>query len=619
MAVPILGKTSIDPRRAKEQKFYFPFMLTSPAMPQAGDSYLSDIRLKDIEIQALYMEKGRMDENPGWDGSPYDWSKDVTEIQSDFVDLGSISGGKPNILFSTDLSNKEWGRWVPSSWELDKKPSEWFYSNIEPSDRSKIWVNTKDKDNIPKYWNGKSWSSYFERVLSLSKATVKIIEQESGNSFEVTTNETGYFSGVSQFVRLNVGKLEDNNFKINASVEIEEAPKSSGVTIQIDYYNTEGNHLKEEISPRFFNKTTGKKISKDFVFSAPRETKYIMYSLLGVENGYVRVSMNHAKAEYGNRYTSWTLHETESALNLNAGEISLPMLGGQPDKSRIISEIAVLRSALGTNLLEWEEVTRIRASSMKQAIYYDYFVENGNYYRYAIQPILANRTKDVITSFYDTVTTMEGFWMLGQDDLQFSFIYNGNIAEITHVGKDEIVETIASQYPYIVKSSDIDYRRFEFTGMFTHHQDVHGHFVAGTYTEAVSPLPTLPINYVEIKYGDEMLLNCQNDLEEEQDGMVMQRLWREKILKWMKNGKPKILKSEAEGNILVHIYNPVVRPIKTVYGLVQEFSCQMVEIGPVNEETIKKFKLRKEILNKDDLMKASQNERGFHPYRNIKI
>ena len=81
--------------------------------------------------------------------------------------------------------------------------------------------------------------------------------------------------------------------------------------------------------------------------------------------------------------TGWNLHEEEVSLNLNAGQIEMPMLDGLIDKSQVISEIAVLRSVLGEGLLNWQEVTRIKASTMQEAVLYDYFVENGNYYRYA--------------------------------------------------------------------------------------------------------------------------------------------------------------------------------------------------------------------------------------------
>lgn len=83
----------------------------------------------------------------------------------------------------------------------------------------------------------------------------------------------------------------------------------------------------------------------------------------------------------------------------------------------------------------------------------------------------------------------------------------------------------------------------------------------------------------------------------------MERIWRTKILEWLKDGRPKILKSEAEGNILVMVSNVTVSPITTVYGLIAEFQCQMVEIGNLNERVLQKYSLRKEVIEKSELLK----------------
>ena len=289
-------------------------------------------------------------------------------------------------------------------------------------------------------------------------------------------------------------------------------------------------------------------------------------------------------------------------VDLNAGEIDLPLLNGLPDKSKIISEIAVLRSNLSEGLLRWQEVTRIKNGSIQEAFLYDYFVENGNYYRYALQPITADGRKGPITNDFDSVSTFDGFWMLGEKDKQFSFIYDGKVNTISHNTSHSVIETLTGKYPYIVSSSELDYRTFQFSGKLTYEQDVHKLLTSSTYSEAISPDTTIPINFVEIKYGDEAKLNCKNDLERE-NSMVVQRIWRNKILEWMKDGKPKILKSEAEGNILVSISNVQVTPIVTLYGLVAEFTCTMTEIGNIRESTLKKYDLRKESISKSELLK----------------
>lgn len=337
----------------------------------------------------------------------------------------------------------------------------------------------------------------------------------------------------------------------------------------------------------------------------------ISFRDVSVKSVYVEASAMEPDPHWEGEKRNWTSGVTEvstdfvddsGTIQLDAGEIPMPMLNGEPDKSKVIKEIAVLRSNLSEGLLRWQEVTRITNGSIQDAYLYDYFVENGNYYRYALQPITLDGKKGPVTDFFDVVSTFEGFWMLGEKDKQFSFIYDGKIATFDHVQSSAVIETITGQYPFIVKSADLDYRTFTFSGKLTYEQDVHKLLTSSTYSEAISPDPTIPINFVEIAYGDEANLNCNNDLER-QNSMVVQRIWRQKILEWLKDGKPKILKSEAEGNILVAITKVTVTPIPTLYGLVADFQCTMTEIGNIRESTLKKYDLRKEVISKTELLK----------------
>lgn len=613
MAVPIAApRLSADDN--PNLQLYYPMLMTSPAFPQAGDSYLSDIELSNIDIKAIYMEKGEMEPDPGWDGTKYDWSEDVTEIQSDFVDAGNSTTGNYNLLFNTALSTKEMEYWhkifeVPfeeNSTNFEQAYN-WIYSKIEPSDKTKIWVDLNQKDFTPLYWYQNKWQNYYEFKSTQINGDVKIIEQSSGNSFQIT--KTGFVQvGIGQYTKLKF-PINNGNY-LTAGVDLEEKTDSGGITLRMEFLDINGKILETKYSPRYFNKTNSKKrFAFTFAFTdRTNSCDYIRFSVLGVDDRKVNAAVNRIKVEYGLEDTGWNLNEEEVALNLNAGEIEMPVINGRIDKDKVISEIAILRSVLGEGLLKWEEVTRLKASSMQEAVLYDYFVENGNYYRYALQPILANGMKGAITIFYDTVSTFEGFWLLGEDDMQFSFIYNGKIGEIKHNKPIDIIETISGQYPYFVGASDLNYRTFQFSGTLTYHQDVHKLLTSDTYSAAISPDPTIPISYVELKYGDEMLLNYKNDLEEMQDGMVMQRVWRDKILKWLNDGKPKILKSEAQGDMLVMIRDVQVTPIESLFGLVSDFQCQMTEIGHVDEKTLQKYKLRKSELTKEDLVKEAMKE-----------
>lgn len=605
MAVPIPGIR--EDYSETELRLYLPFLSTSPAIPQAGNSYLSNMSLKDVSVKSLYLERGSMEASPEWDGTKNDWSSGVTEIQTDFINAGDGNNGNFNLLQNTALTTQQKTYWTTVFEKVTDNPAAWVYSSVAPSDTTKVWVNTAEASFEPKYWASGGWKSLYDaRATEMSKSSVKIIEQKTGNSFQIVKGEVSGRVGVSQFAKFKLPIM--SNTYVNASFDMEETSTSGGMYIRIEFFDINKNFLMNAESPRFFNKTnTKKRVNFSFLYKTAdfRDASYARISFLSVSDRAVTAAVNKTKLELGMKDTGWNLHEEEVSLNLNAGQIEMPMLDGLIDKSQVISEIAVLRSVLGEGLLNWQEVTRIKASTMQEAVLYDYFVENGNYYRYALQPILANGVKGAITSFYDAVSTFEGFWLLGQEDMQFSFIYDGKIGSMERIKPRDYIETIAGRFPYSVRSSELDYYRFSFSGLLTYHQDVHNLLTATNYTTAISPDPTIPIGKVETKYGDEMLLNMKNDLEEMQDGMVMQRAWRNKILDWLSDGKLKILKSEAQGNLLVEVSDVKVTPVESLYGLVANFECQMTQMGIVDEETLQKYKLRKSVLTKEDLLREA--------------
>ena len=70
MAIPIPGIRA--DYSETELQLYLPVLTTSPAIPQAGNSYLSNIELQDVSAKSIYLERGQMEADPGWDGQKYD-------------------------------------------------------------------------------------------------------------------------------------------------------------------------------------------------------------------------------------------------------------------------------------------------------------------------------------------------------------------------------------------------------------------------------------------------------------------------------------------------------------------------------------------------------------------
>lgn len=71
------------------------------------------------------------------------------------------------------------------------------------------------------------------------------------------------------------------------------------------------------------------------------------------------------------------------------------------------------------------------------------------------------------------------------------------------------------------------------------------------------------------------------------DNMVyFERKFRERVMEWLSDGKPKLFRSETEGNMIVAITAPTFTPLQNTNRMVYSFSCTATEIAAYNLENL---------------------------------
>jgi len=100
------------------------------------------------------------------------------------------------------------------------------------------------------------------------------------------------------------------------------------------------------------------------------------------------------------------------------------------------------------------------------------------------------------------------------------------------------------------------------------------YYTAGTtYTNAVTAYNTF-ISNNKINYG-------QN--------YILERNFRENLISFLNNGKPKVLKTAAEGIFMVRLTNLSFTPKQQLGRMIYDFSCDLTEIAPVNSTNIQSY------------------------------
>lgn len=197
--------------------------------------------------------------------------------------------------------------------------------------------------------------------------------------------------------------------------------------------------------------------------------------------------------------------------------------------------------------LEWHDVAEIEYQQDKKILYeaIDKYVANDFVYQYSIIPItstiLGNRvTSDEITVKFDGI-------FISDKDSNYGLIYDIELSDIEHELSNALFKPISGKFPITVQP-ETDYELFNITSTF--------------------------ISVETAKTG-----GSEIDIR-------MERLGKDRLLKFMKNGKPKVYRDYNGRLKLVSVTgNP--KEIPMIKGGIAKLSFSLVEIGEMDSETLR--------------------------------
>lgn len=203
--------------------------------------------------------------------------------------------------------------------------------------------------------------------------------------------------------------------------------------------------------------------------------------------------------------------------------------------------------------LTWQDIKIFKYNpEVKRYNFEDRLVESIEKYEYSIQPI----TSDILgsESIEEIYTEFKGIWIVGDKNAQ-QLIYNTEISEIKSNISQNIVTTLGSRYPFLIKNGSINYREFTVQGKLVSKETAKGQGID--------------------KYEEKKLRNT--------------------IMKFLEDGKPKIIKDNSGNYILCQIVDsPILKPINDLNRFIYDISFNVVEIGDAyDEDTLLQYGLIK--------------------------
>ena len=201
--------------------------------------------------------------------------------------------------------------------------------------------------------------------------------------------------------------------------------------------------------------------------------------------------------------------------------------------------------------------------------YYDYLIESGVYYKYAVQEIDRNGRRSLMREISKPI--MRDFYysfLLGENQQQLKLKFDNTMQSFKIQQIESKLEPIGSKYAKVTRNAAIEYKTFPIAGLISFQMDDNKLFT------------------------DKLKIYGENNRYHTHEGMydyIYERDFRNEVLKFLQNGKPKLFKSPTEGNILVRLMDVNCTPNQTLDRMLYSFTSNAIELAEANMENYLKY------------------------------
>ncbi len=241
------------------------------------------------------------------------------------------------------------------------------------------------------------------------------------------------------------------------------------------------------------------------------------------------------------------------------------------------SSLKIRRGSDKDDFAIWDTVwTRTFTSEVTAPFSFDDFtIESGVIYKYEIT--FTNNNINYFIVEGPVLSIFDNAFLTGEGT-QLCVRFNPNISSFKRNVSDNLVNTIGSQYPYITRNGDMDYRSFTLSGTIAYEMDIEHQFTtrSSMYGDWINVYGSYFVNH---------FYNQRNDL-------LTQRKFRALVLDYLYSDIPKLFRSTPEGNILVRITDVSLTPNQQVNRLIYDFTCTAIEIGEASIENCKLYQIQ---------------------------
>ena len=245
------------------------------------------------------------------------------------------------------------------------------------------------------------------------------------------------------------------------------------------------------------------------------------------------------------------------------------------------TKIEIKRTSSKDNFTKWDsfytfDITEELVTTIK---WIDYTVQPGVWYKYFIvrYNVFGERTSSIEISNPIMIVPEDIF--LNAEGKQLKIRFDPQITTFSHKVSEGVVETIGSQFPFIRRNGNLNYKTFNLSGTITAFMDAREDLLGASKADVYRDANSLYFNY-----------NKENNITPYND-YIYEKQFRKKVIDFLYKDNVKLFRSLSEGNILVKLTGITLTPNTTLGRLIYTFTCTAQEVDECNAANYIKYNI----------------------------
>lgn len=427
------------------------------------------------------------------------------------------------------------------------------------------------------------WSSYtYTKAISNMTVQVPLFDYDSSDSSSFYNENTVYtLADVDLFGSIFNENSESNELYDTFRVCLyknDTLIEDSGDVDRISLGNESESYFRYKFKTKF-QQSTEYMISLSFItinkysLDKPLVFRFVVSNLAVEENKIFLTTIDDNKDDLLADKTTLEEEEDEGRIGLKLySQIDKPWYGN----------ICIRRASQEDNFATWEDIAIlvIKEKVINDLdIYYDYTIQSGVWYKYATQIIGIDGARSELNEIVTPIQRLFNYsFLLGQNNQQLKLQFDNTISSFKDQILDSKTETIGSKYPYISRNAIVNYKTFPINALITYWMDEYNTFLSNGKKDIY--------NYDNIV---ELYDNYAEEHNRYQYDYTYEKDFRELVLKFLEDGKPKLFKSPTEGNIIVRLMNVSCSPNQSLDRMIYSVSMNADEIADNTMENYLKY------------------------------